>query len=114
MVSYRAGASPSTLAVEVRLENHGRRAQKSVLARAFVEAGGQRIWPQNPHDLQVLVPPRGSVNVRLLFTVRARLGSPRFVVTEAASGELTPGLIVIGDESSPFHAIAGWPLGSAT
>jgi hypothetical protein len=110
MLGAQAGASPRTVAVQVRLENHGRRAQKSVLARAFVDAGGERIWPQNPDDLQVLVPAKGSLDVRFRFSLPTQLASPRFVVTEAASGELTPGLIVIGDESSPFHTLAGWPL----
>jgi hypothetical protein len=57
------------------------------------------------------VPGQGSLEARLIFTIPPSLSSGRFVVTEAASGELTPGVIVIGDESSPFHALSGWPLG---
>jgi len=110
MVSAQAGAAPRTLEVQVRLENHGLGAQRSVLARAYIETPGQRYWPRNPEDLQALVPGGGTVRVRLVFDVPAQAASGRFVVTEAASGELTPGVIVIGDESSPFHAIAGWPL----
>jgi hypothetical protein len=110
MLDAEAGASQNTLAVQVRLENHGRGAQRSVLARAFVEAAGQRYWPRNPDVLHIVVPGGGSVVVRLVFARPTQLASARFVVTEAASGELTPGLIVIGDESSPFHSIAGWPL----
>jgi hypothetical protein len=110
MLTYRPDVSQATATVNVRLDNHGRRTQKSVLARAFIQSGGQRIWPQNPGDLQVLVPAEGSVDVQLNFAIPARLASPRFVVTAAASGSLTPGVIVIGDESSPFHPIAGWLL----
>ena len=110
MLTYQPGVSQATATVKVRLHNHGRRAQRSNLARAFIEAGGRRIWERNPDDLQVLVPGEVSVDVQLNFAIPARLASPRFVVTEAASGSLTPGVIVIGDESSPFHPIAGWPL----
>ncbi len=112
MVSATVGASPQTLEVTVRLENHGRGDQRSVLARAFIEAGGQRFWPRNPNDLQALVPGAGMVQVRFVFDLPDRAATARFVVTEAASGQLTPGVIVIGDESSPFHAIAGWPVGA--
>jgi len=111
MVSTRRAAPPDTLEVQVRLENRGRGAQRSILARAFIEAGGRRFWPRNPEDLQVLIPGGSTVQVRFVFDVPAQAASGRFVVTEAASGELTPGVIVIGDESSPFHSIAGWPLG---
>lgn len=111
MVSAKRGPAPHTLEVQVRLENRGRGAQKSALARAFLEAGGQRFWPRNPEDLQALVPGAGMVLVRFLFDLPAQAASARFVVTEAVSGQLTPGVIVIGDESSPFHALAGWRLG---
>lgn len=111
MISASTGPSKGSLEIGVRLENHGRGAQRSLLARAFLEAGGQRFWPRNPDDLHVLVPGGGSVDVTLVFSMPAQTVSGRFAVTEAASGELTPGVIVIGDESSPFHSIAGWPLG---
>jgi hypothetical protein len=100
-----------TIEVRVRLDNHGRGPQRSVLARAFIDAGGKRYWPQNPEDLHVSVPGQGSVDARFVFTIPTSESTGRFVVTEAASGELTPGVIVIGDESSPFHALSGWPLG---
>ena len=98
------------LVVQIRLENHGRKAQRSILARAFIEAGGRRLPPRNPDALQVLVPPGQALELNLDFDLPPRLDESRFVVTEAASGALTPGLIVIGDEASPFHPLAGWPL----
>jgi hypothetical protein len=111
MLGAQATGSPGTIEVRVRLDNHGRGAQRSILARAFVDAGAKRYWPQNPEDLHVSVPGQDSVAVRFVFTIPPSLSTGRFVVTEAASGELTPGVIVIGDESSPFHALSGWPLG---
>ena len=112
MVSAQRGGTPSALVVQVDLSNRGRNAQKSVLARAFIEAGSKRVWPQNPDDLHVLVSPAGSLEVNLRFVLPAQFGVQRFVVTEAASGTLTPGVVVIGDESSPWHSIAGWYVGS--
>ncbi|HSO94242.1 MAG TPA: hypothetical protein VLS53_07230, partial [Candidatus Dormibacteraeota bacterium] len=109
MLGAQAG-STGTVDVRVRLENHGRGAQRSVLARAFIESGGQRYGPHNPEDLHILVPGGGSVDVAFIFNAPVQPASARFVVTEAASGELTPGVVVIGDESSPFHPIAGWSL----
>ena len=110
MLGAQAAGSTGTVEVRVRLENHGRGAQRSVLARAFIESGGQRFWPLNPEDLHILVPGGGSLEVKFVFNVPVQVASARFVVTEAASGELTPGVVVIGDESSPFHPIAGWSL----
>ena len=112
MVSAESDPAARTVAVQVHLENHGRGAQRSVLAGAFIETGRQRLWTRNPDELHLLLPGGGGVNVRLLFEVPGRLASARFVITEAASGQLTPGAIVIGDEASPFHGSAGWPVGS--
>jgi hypothetical protein len=111
MLGVQATGSPGTIEVRVRLDNHGRGAQRSVLARAFIDAGGKRYWPHNPEELHVSVPGKGSLDARFVFAIPPSLSTGRFVVTEAASGELTPGVIVIGDESSPFHALSGWPLG---
>ena len=93
-----------------RLENHGRGAQRSVLARALVESNGQRVLPRDPEALQTQIPGGGSVEVALHFSVPSSLTSLRFVITEGASGSLNPGVIVIGDESSPLHSYAGWPI----
>jgi hypothetical protein len=111
MLGAQATGSSRTIEVRVRIENHGRGVERSILARAFVDSGSKRYWPKNPEDLHVSVPGQGSVDVRLVFTIPASLSTGRFVVTEAASGELTPGVIVIGDESSPLHPLSGWPLG---
>jgi len=48
--------------------------------------------------------------VTLNFDLPPQVEPARFVITEAASGTPTPGILVIGDESSPFHSISGWPL----
>lgn len=62
--------------------------------------------------VRVRLADHGSRNVvlTLVFNASPAGQGTRFVVTEAASGEPTPGAIVIGDESSPFHPISGWPL----
>jgi hypothetical protein len=57
-----------------------------------------------------VVPPGQEVNVTLNFDLPPQVEPARFVITEAASGTPTPGILVIGDESSPFHSISGWPL----
>jgi hypothetical protein len=87
MLGAQATGSPGTIEVRVRLDNHGRGAQRSILARAFVDAAGKRYLPQNPEDLHVSVPGQGSVDVRFVFTIPPSLSTGRFVVTEAASGE---------------------------
>lgn len=110
LVTANVASGPSGLVVQVRLENHGRTAQRSILARAFVEADGRRLPPRNPDALQVLVPPGQEIELNLDFDLPSRLNVSRFVLTEATSGALTPGLIVIGDEASPLHPLVGWPL----
>lgn len=102
------------IAVRLRLADHGRQAQRSVLARAFIETGGQRVWPRNPEALQALVSPGQEMVITLIFGTIPTPQPMRFAVTEAVSGEPTPGIIVIGDESSPFHPISGWPLSLPT
>ena len=111
MVSATANPGHPGVAVRVRLANHGSRPQRSLLARAFIEAGSQRIWPHNPEALQTTVLPGVDTNVNLNFDTLPTGQVTRFVVTEAVSGSPTPAAIVIGDESSPFHHISGWPLG---
>jgi hypothetical protein len=110
MLAAYVGPADHDVTVQTRLTNHGRRNQRSILARAFIDSGGKRSWPQNAQDLHATVPGGESVDVSLLFIHTGPLRSPRFVVTEAASGDVTPGLIVIGDESSLFHPLAGWSL----
>jgi hypothetical protein len=109
MVSAQTTAQAG-LMIRVRLENHGRRAQRSTLARAFIEAGGRQLWPHNPDALQVMVPPGQDLDLDLDFDLPPTLEQARFVISEAASGTPTPGVVVIGDESSPFHPLAGWAL----
>ena len=110
MLGAQTGPSPNAMMVRVRLSNLGLREQRRVLARAFIESGGRRSWPLNLGALQTPVPGGGSTDISLAFFPNPPSPSPRFVVTEAASGSVTPGLIVIGDESSPFHPLAGWPV----
>ncbi len=111
MVSATASPGHPGVVVRVRLANHGRQPQRSLLARAFIETGSQRIWPHNPEALQTTVLPGVDTNVDLNFDTLPTGKVTRFVVTEAVSGSPTPASIVIGDESSPFHPIIGWPLG---
>jgi hypothetical protein len=108
----RAQATPNggELVIQTRLDNHGARAQRSLLARAFIDAGGKRRWPENESDLQALVPAGGSIMIAFRFTLPPSSTTARFVVTEAVSGSPTPAAAVIGDESSPLHGLAGWPL----
>ena len=110
MLGAQTGPARDQVTVHVRLANQGRRPQKSVLARAFIESRGKRSWPLNPDVLQTPVPGGGSFDIRLLFALSPYAPSPHFVVTEAASGSVSPGIVIIDDESSPFHSLAGWPV----
>jgi hypothetical protein len=112
MTGSRADRAHHTLLVEVSLENRGRgRPMRSNLATASVTVGARVIGPRNGWALQALLDPGQSVPVELAFDLPSSLRDARFVVTEGGAGP-GPGMVTIGDESSPFHPKAGWPLGS--
>jgi hypothetical protein len=112
MTGSRADRACHTLLVEVSLENRGRgRPTRSNLATAYVTAGGRVLGPRNGQALQALLDPGQSVPVELAFDLPSNLRDAHFVVTEGGAGP-GPGMITIGDESSPFHPKAGWPVSS--
>jgi hypothetical protein len=110
MTGSRADRARHTLLVEVSLENRGRgRPMRSNLATAYVTAGGRVLGPRNGQALQALLDPGQSVPVELAFDLPTGLRDARFVVTEGGAGP-GPGMITIGDESSPLHPKDGWLL----
>jgi len=112
MTGARADRAHNTLLVEVSLENRGRgRPMRSNLATAYVTSGARVIGPRNGGALQALLDPGQSVPVELAFDLPSGLRDARFVLTEGGAGP-GPGMITIGDESSPFHPRAGWPMSS--
>jgi hypothetical protein len=100
-----------SLLVDVRLENRGRgRAMRSNLANAFVRLGdGAVLRPRNGDVLQALVEPSQGTDVQLRFDRSASAPGAWLVIAEGSG--LGPGSITLDDESSPYHARAGWPLG---
>lgn len=83
---------------------------KSNLARAYVEIpGGGTVAPVDGRGMQTVIEADGHADVELIFPLAAVPGA-RFVVAEG-SDTIGPGTFTIGDEVSPFHARAGWPLG---
>lgn len=111
--SSQRTASTELVQVHVRIENHGRgRPMRSSLARAYVGLpGGETIAPLDGTPMQTEVGPGGHADVELSFPARAATMGARFVVAEG-SDTIGPGTFTIGDEVSPFHARAGWPLSS--
>ena len=112
----RAHGDPIThqLLVNVRLENRGQaRAMKSDLARAYIEVPGQpNVLPLDGSGLQAILEAGGHAAVLLVFDMPAAAPGARFVVAEGAD-TIGPGIVTIGDEASPFHARAGWPLATS-
>jgi hypothetical protein len=110
MTGARADPAGHTLLVDVTLENRGRgRPMRSNLARAYVADDAHVIGPRNGQALQSMIDPGRSIPLELAFDLPSGLHDARFVVTEAGAGP-GPGMITIGDEDSPFHQRAGWPL----
>ena len=111
MLSVRPEDQAGRLVVAVRLENRARgRAMRSNLARAYVELpGGGQIRPDDARSLQTFIEAQGQADIALAFTLPKATRPARFVVTEGIDG-LGPGTFIVGDEASPFHARAGWPL----
>jgi hypothetical protein len=112
MTGARADPARHTLLVDVSLENRGRgRPMRSNLATAYVTVGARVIGPRHGRVLQALLDPGQSVPVELAFDLPPSLRDARFLVTEGGAGP-GPGMITVGDESSPFHPKDGWLLSS--
>ena len=99
------------LLVDVELKNRGRgRPMRSNLAAAYVAVDSRVISPMNGQVLHTTLEAGRSVPVELAFNLPSGMRDALFVVTEGGAGP-GPGMITIGDEDSPFHPRAGWPLG---
>jgi hypothetical protein len=110
MTGARADRAGHTLLVDVTIENRGRgRPMRSNLGRAYVVDDAHVIGPRNGRALQALIDPGQSIPLELSFNLPSGFRNGRFVVTEGGAGP-GPGMITIGDEESPFHQPAGWPL----
>lgn len=110
LISARTDAAPGTVQVNVQLQNRGRRAMRSDLARAYLEIpSGGEVAPADGHAIQAMVPPGQPVDLELVFQSVPRVSGVRFVVSEDP-GMIGPGMFEIGGEGSPFHTKAGWPL----
>jgi hypothetical protein len=110
MTGARADRANHTLLVDVTLENRGRgRPMRSNLARAYLADGAHVIGPRNGQALQAMIDPGQSIPLELSFDLPSDFRDGRFVVTEGGAGP-GPAMITIGDEDSPFHQRAGWPL----
>lgn len=111
MTAAQRGTGSVPLRIYVRLENRGRgRAMKSDLARAYLEVqGGRRFPARDSHLLQTVIDAGGHVDIHLDFDMPPGSRRERFIVAEGIDA-LGPGTFTIGDEASPLHAIAGWPL----
>ena len=111
MTGARADEVRHMLLVDVELENRGRgRPMRSNLAAAYVAVDSRVISPMNGQVLHTLLEAGRSVPVELAFNLPSSMRDALFVVTEGGAGP-GPGMITIGDEDSPFHPRAGWPLG---
>ena len=111
MTGARKDGATSQLLVNLRLENRGRgRAMRSNLARAYVEVPLRgNIAPLDGGAMQTVIDAGGRVDIVLHFDPVTAASGTRFVVAEG-SDSVSPGTFTIGDEVSPFHARAGWPL----